>query len=234
MKYSDFLAEAKKPIPYQWRVQSRNREKTRAVCAAFIDARDVMNRLDEIGVVWETEPVEIDKFIFCRLTISFKNDDGYHEVVTRTDVGARPESDANDQMYEQAGKAAFSDALKRAAVQFGIGRFLYDIPTITLPCDQNGNVVDEAGQRVWNLTEYINDLKGRKTKPAPAATPAPDGAKPKLDQKKMQSMIEYIAAGKIDEVEKAMENYSLTNAQKMVLQGSIKTKRNEATENTNK
>ena len=47
------------------------------------------------------------------------------EWVTKMDVGGPSEQpDGGDRM-----KAAFSDALKRAAVKFGVGRYLYRLPS---------------------------------------------------------------------------------------------------------
>ena len=42
------LKDLKKQIPYQWRVQSFSKNKAQAQCVAYIDARDVMNLLDEV------------------------------------------------------------------------------------------------------------------------------------------------------------------------------------------
>jgi hypothetical protein len=175
MTYLQSLLEnLRKEIPYQWRVQSRNKDKTKAICSAYIDARDVMNTLDkycEHG--WQSDVKELAGFIFYGIGITIptehneKGEVSWSEAQWRWDTGSRIEDNEKDNMYEQAGKSAASDALKRAAVQWGVGRFLYDLPTVTLPCDQYGNVVDERGNRVWDLTEHINNRKG-KTKPAEA------------------------------------------------------------------
>lgn len=98
----------------QWKPETFNKEKTKALIVAYIDARAVMDRLDEvIGVGnWkdEYEVIYADKGSFsikCKLTIFG---------VTKEDVG---EGDTT--------KGAFSDALKRAAVKFGVGRHLYSL-----------------------------------------------------------------------------------------------------------
>ena len=98
----------------QWKPETFNKEKTKALIVAYIDARAVMDRLDEvIGVGnWndEYEVIYADKGNFsvkCKLTIFG---------VSKEDVG---EGDTT--------KGAFSDALKRAAVKFGIGRHLYSL-----------------------------------------------------------------------------------------------------------
>jgi hypothetical protein len=91
----------------------------RALALAYIDARDVMNRLDQaVGVAhWhDAYDVLAGGAVVCHLSVRL---DG--EWVTKSDVGSPSDQpDAGDQM-----KSAFSDALKRAAVKWGIGRYLH-------------------------------------------------------------------------------------------------------------
>jgi hypothetical protein len=93
----------------------------RALAVAYIDARGVMDRLDDVcGLGWsETYDVLPDGSVVCRLRVQL---DG--QWIERSDAGSPSEQpDGGDRM-----KAAFSDALKRAAVKFGIGRYLYRLP----------------------------------------------------------------------------------------------------------
>lgn len=255
MSYLQSLLEnLRKEIPYQWRVQSRNKDKTKAICSAYIDARDVMNTLDkycEHG--WQTDVKELAGFIFYGIGINIaletKGPNGSYvydtETLWRWDTGARIEDNEKDNMYEQAGKSAASDALKRAAVQWGVGRFLYDLPTVTLPCDQYGNVVDDKGARVWDLTKHINDRNKGKTASVSVATkssaisvsttetkPAPKviatevtneiEEKPALTPEKLDAMLNFIKEGKIEQVQQAMDKYKLNLAQKTTLNALIK------------
>ncbi len=91
----------------------------RAMALAYVDARVIEDRLDNVlGVAgWQDEyQVLPDGSVMCRLKVRV---DG--EWITKEDVGSLSEQpDGGDRM-----KAAFSDALKRAAVKFGIGRYLY-------------------------------------------------------------------------------------------------------------
>jgi len=218
----------KAPIPYSWRVQSRTKDRSKAMCTAYIDARDVMNVLDqhcEYG--WESAFKEVAGFIFAGIGIR----DGNGTTYWRWDAGQRVEDNAQDQMYEQAAKSAASDAFKRAAVQWGVGRFLYDLDIVSLPCDQYGNVVDEKGQRVWDLTKHIN---GRKTKaPEPTVSKGPAVADPKepvvvsqelpsLQPKQFDAMVKAITEGKAKEVEAALPKYKLNLAQKTTLNKLLK------------
>src|SRR5579871_2255853 len=97
-------------------------KNNRALAMAYIDARLIQDRLDGVlGVENWQDNYQIlpDGSVICRLRLKL----GSHWV-TKTDVGSPSEQpDSGDRL-----KAAFSDALKRAAVKFGIGRYLYRLP----------------------------------------------------------------------------------------------------------
>jgi hypothetical protein len=91
----------------------------RALALAYVDARVIQDRLDEVlGVDGWQDDYEClaDGSVLCRLRLRLGD-----EWITKVDVGGPSEQpDGGDRM-----KAAFSDALKRAAVKFGVGRYLY-------------------------------------------------------------------------------------------------------------
>lgn len=219
------LVNLKKEVPYQWRIQSKSKDKTKAICSAYIDARDVMSILDkycEFG--WHTEVKEIAGFIFYGIGVNVPlsgdvNED--EELVIQTmwrwDTGSRIENDPQDQMYEQAGKSAASDSFKRAAIHWGVGRFLYDLPTVTLPCD-NYNVLDNNGQKVWDLTKHINNMKGKNT--TQVVSPEPP-TRPQLSQEAFDSMVKYITDGRVKDVENGIKKYTLSEQQKTLLTSMI-------------
>jgi hypothetical protein len=95
----------------------------RALALAYVDARAIQDRLDEVlGVMgWQDSYKCLeDGSVVCRLRLRLGD-----EWITKMDVGSPSEQpDGGDRL-----KAAFSDALKRAAVKFGIGRYLYRLPT---------------------------------------------------------------------------------------------------------
>lgn len=118
------LSEPFPPGEVQWRIEALSRDKKRALVVPYVDARTVLDRLDRVvgpegwqdayEVLADAERgVRDDRGerqerlveVKCRLTVLG---------VTKEDVG---EGDSL--------KAAFSDALKRAAVKFGVGRYLY-------------------------------------------------------------------------------------------------------------
>lgn len=97
-------------------------KNNRCLAMAYIDARLIQDRLDEVlGVEnWEDAyKILPDGSVMCRLRCKLGD-----RWITKTDVGSPSEQpDVGDRL-----KAAFSDALKRAAVKFGIGRYLYRLP----------------------------------------------------------------------------------------------------------
>jgi hypothetical protein len=243
----ELLLKLRGEVPYQWRVQSKTKDKSKAICTAYIDARQVMDILDE-HCTWQSEFKDINGFIFCGIGIQ-NPDNG--EWVWRWDCGQRIEEDKTDQMFEQAGKSAASDAAKRAGVQWGIGRFLYDLDTVMVQCDQYGNPVDSAGNRIWDLTTHINSMKSRKpvkveektsnipatntnsgtsssssatsSRPASSSSAATtsDETQP-LGAKQFDAMVKAIGEGKIEMVESALPKYKLSLAQKTTLTKLIK------------
>lgn len=115
-----------------WRVGSTNKKKfdqgnakdRKGQALAYLDSRDVMGRLDEVcGVAgWQSEYIDAGNGkTCCRVGVKL---DG--EWIWKS-------SGAGDTAME-GDKGAFSDAFKRAAVMWGVGRYLYDVsaPWVTL------------------------------------------------------------------------------------------------------
>ncbi len=137
----------------------------RAMAVAYIDARDVENRLDEVVGIdhWKDDYTVLDGGnVVCTLSVRVNG-----EWVGKTDVGG--ESDQPDDGDRK--KAAFSDAFKRAAVKWGIGRYLYSLPKQWVDFDPK----KRAFVREPELPAAFRP-KPKQRPPAaqqPAATPAP-------------------------------------------------------------
>jgi hypothetical protein len=112
-----------------WKIQKglnkdeKTGKPTRAIVVAFIDARDVMERLDQVvgAENWSDAYTLVEApgtrlSVECRLTVCG---------ITKADVGTGTKNSRDDN-GDNLAKGAYSDALKRAAVKFGVGRFLYD------------------------------------------------------------------------------------------------------------
>ena len=107
------MEQLKKPFPVEalhWRLGQVNKAKTKAMMLVYIDARDVMDRLDEVfGLDWTDDYKEVNGRIVCTITVN----------------GVSKSDGAGDTDFE-AEKGGLSDAFKRAAVKWGVGRYLYD------------------------------------------------------------------------------------------------------------
>lgn len=134
----------------------------RAMALIYVDARVVQDRLDEVlGVAGWQDDYEVlaDNSVVCRLRLRLAD-----EWVTKVDVGGPSEQpDGGDRM-----KAAFSDALKRAAVKFGVGRYLYRLPAQWCDYDPQKKML----LKVPVLPDWARPAVSQPA-PAPSAKPAP-------------------------------------------------------------
>lgn len=127
------LAAPFAPDAVEWRPQGKTGPGKRVQLLPYIDARDVQDRLDEtVGVDGWSFALEPLVTSGGELTVAR----GRLEIlgVAKDDVGTASNFEAS--------KGCASDALKRAAVQWGIGRYLYRLPTVWVTLDEAGNVPD--------------------------------------------------------------------------------------------
>lgn len=107
----------------QWKSQAISKDKTRALMVPYVDARAIMDRLDAVCPGEWSFDLEVVQGVPVRGT-TYPTVKGTLTIcgVSRSDIGeGDPTTDAGTL------KAAASDALKRAAVHFGVGRYLYDL-----------------------------------------------------------------------------------------------------------
>lgn len=157
------LEELKKEIPFKWRVQSSNQYG--ASCVAYIDARQVQDLLDEVCGQdgWQCKYEEHKGNLFCSIGIreyfnsrDFQDKTCLDEWVWKSDCGTE------SNVEKQKGEA--SDAFKRAAVMWGVGRFLYSKKIIKLPVkEKNGKFLpysEKTGRFVYgdDITKWCNAL----------------------------------------------------------------------------
>lgn len=142
-----------------WRSQTLTKDGKKALALAYIDARDVMDRLDEVcgPANWQDRYEFHGTRTVCYLSIRVDN-----EWITKADGAG--DSDV------EAEKGAISDALKRAAVKWGIGRYLYAIESPWVPCES----YDKGGKLYWSrwTADPWSCIRGGK-QPLPAANDAP-------------------------------------------------------------
>lgn len=145
------------PEDIEWRVQqsSTAADKPWAMVLAYVTNRAVMERLDDVcgPENWSNQFKESpDGGVLCGvsiLTYYTSNNNNYRDWVTKWD-GAE-----NTQV--EAVKGGLSGAMKRAAVQWGIGRYLYNLDTnfVSLvnvkPGDMKGwnSIWDKETKKRW-------------------------------------------------------------------------------------
>lgn len=119
-----------RPFPesrISWRVGATNGDKTKGIALAYIDARDVMQRLDEAcGFDWQCRySIAAEGLLICDIGIKIGS-----EWIWRANGAGASDVEA------EKGKA--SDAFKRAAVLWGVGRYLYSLPSPWVPIVPQG------------------------------------------------------------------------------------------------
>ena len=138
-----------KPFPAAdilWRPGSVTKNKDKCIPLAYIDARHVMDRLDQtVGTMGWTRSHRVEgEFIMCRLSIV--GDDG---------VWVHKEDGANKSDIEGV-KGGLSDSFKRAAVSFGIGRYLYAVPSSWVPIDEYKRIPAPVQQQLAQAIERFS------------------------------------------------------------------------------
>lgn len=185
----------KKPIPSQWRVQSFSKKKAQATVMSYIDQRDLMDVLDEYCEYgWQKKYEEVSGNLFCYIGINMP--DG--TVHWRSDCGVESQAD------KEKGQA--SDAAKRAGVNWGVGRFLYEmgVEYVTASAiktnDNWPHCIDEQGKQIWDLDKYVNDRLSKQGKgvipPASAEAPPSKPALPWLNKSDAPSFAKVVEAMK--------------------------------------
>lgn len=104
------------PDDVKWRVGATNGDKSKGLALAYLDARAVMDRLDSVvgQANWQATYSHALSKTVCELSIRC----GDEWIIKSNGAG---DSDIEGE------KGALSDAFKRAAVLWGIGRYLYNL-----------------------------------------------------------------------------------------------------------
>ena len=162
------LQKLKQEIPFRWKVQSAR--SWGCDCVAYIDARQVMDLLDEVmgPENWQDHYREVGNSVYCDLSLRIDK-----EWITKSDCGSQSNFESE--------KGQASDAFKRAAVKWGIGRFLYSMPFTRVKAIENGTddrgkpryvPADDQGRKIRDLTAYINGTRKASAPVSSEATPA--------------------------------------------------------------
>jgi hypothetical protein len=154
------------PSRITWKPQAMTKDKAKAMAAAYADLRAYQDRLDTVcGLDWSVSYTGWGDRIICHLTVSG---------ITRSSTG---ESDAQAEKNDIAGTAAEAQAFKRACAMFGLGRYLYNLPTMWVEFDsEHGRFTANAMSRLNGIVSqhYQRYLDGRPEEPVKDAGTAED------------------------------------------------------------
>lgn len=134
------------------KVQSFSKAKDRAMLVAYVQHTDVYDRLESVDPAWSCQVAtikETQQVIAVSMKMTVKG-------VTRENVGEGEDY-----------KSAYSDAIKRVAMLFGIGRYLYDQGQAWVAYDDQRDKF-----RTWTLQDYQQAIRGAKLPTTPSAPPA--------------------------------------------------------------
>jgi hypothetical protein len=179
------LREPFDPADVDFRVQGRVNEQTnRAQVLAYIDARAVQDRLDAV--------VGCGNWSFDWSPIVSDNGEVMVAKGTLTVYGVSKSDAGSASNFEQS-LGAVSHCFKRAAVQWGIGRYLYSLPIAWVTVERGGRIPElvlrelrsglpQPGERAiqsgdepqpQHSVQVIDDTKSSSTqKDAPAESPS--------------------------------------------------------------
>jgi hypothetical protein len=142
------------PLEYiEWRVGSTNSDKSKGLALCYVDARAVMDRLDSVCGPdgWQCNySAAPGNAIICNLGVLIAGD-----WIWKADGAGATDVEGE--------KGMLSDALKRAAVRWGVGRYLYDLksPWVELePAGRSVKIKDSERKKLDELHENFASTSG--------------------------------------------------------------------------
>lgn len=134
------------------KVQSISKDRNRAMLVLYLQHTDVQDRLEMVDPAWTSEVINEERLgdsVYVRIRMTLKG-------VSRENVGEGSDP-----------KGAYSDALKRAAMLFGVGRYLYDSPTVWTEYNESRDRF-----RSWTIQDFEKSARGSYTTPTPEPSAA--------------------------------------------------------------
>lgn len=156
-----------------WRIMSAGHKRNGepwAIAVPYLDSRSIQQRLDEVvgPENWQTKYSQVGRGYICDLSLRIEG-----EWITK--------EDGSEETDHEPFKGAISRALVRAAVHWGIGRYLYKMPKTFVQFVDFGTPgstrVEIEGQEYYYMLpgDAPREAASRPT-PAPAPAPAPSQA----------------------------------------------------------
>jgi hypothetical protein len=135
----------------EWRVGSTNSEKTKGLPVCYLNARTVMDRLDSVcgPENWQCNYLPAPSLMICNIGLRIPGG----EWIWKADGAGATDFEGE--------KGMLSDALKRAAVRWGVGRYLYEIDAKWVPIEQHGKSYSIPAIEIKRLNEFYEEYCDR-------------------------------------------------------------------------
>ena len=156
-RLSDFFPEG----DLKWKPIGLSSDRSKARVTPFLSNRAIMDRLDRVcgPENWRNEyQAGPAGGVLCGLSIRVQRDGAPAEWITKWDGAENTEI--------QPVKGGLSAAMRRAAVQWGIGRYIYDLPTLWAPADKDGRLAERPRMPKEFLPGSVRKLDGGRSKEA--------------------------------------------------------------------
>lgn len=150
----------------EWKPITISKKTNKGLAAAYVTNRAIMDRLDDVcgPEKWRNEYREgPDGGVLCGISIRVGD-----EWITKWDGAENTDIEPV--------KGGLSSSMRRAAVQWGIGRYLYELPQQWVPVDERGRFIQTPRVEPKYLPGRRGD-KARADAPEPVhtVTPSPAG-----------------------------------------------------------
>jgi len=150
-KTGEILRKLKAPFPadqVHFRVGATTKDKTKGIALAYIDARNLMERLDSVvgAENWQ-----------CRYPFS-----GCCEIGIKIDGEWIWKANGAGVTDVEGEKGQYSDAFKRAGVLWGVGQYLYSLPNEwceLVPAGRSYKLKNPPKLPKWALPGYVPVMK---------------------------------------------------------------------------
>lgn len=159
----------------EWRISATTKSKDKGRAVPYVTNRAIQSRLDQaVGIdgwynaftPWQADSGSKKAAQLCTIFIYFPT--------LETWLG---KSDGADNSDIEPVKGGLSDSMKRAAVQWGIGRYLYGMPQVWVAIDDRGAIVREERSKLDQThSSWVKSL-GAKAQRA-GSGPAPNAPSP--------------------------------------------------------
>lgn len=148
------LAEPFDVEAVSWRLGAKKGDNTKGIALAYLDARDVMDRLDMVcgPAGWQCRYSHANGKTVCDIGVRVGRATD-HEWVWKADGAGDTDVEAE--------KGALSDAFKRAAVRWGVGRYLYGLGNTWVKIEPAGRSFKIAESEYATLRKTLRDYTGQ-------------------------------------------------------------------------